>query len=496
MSPEPRTLNFKDLEKHSSGDDCWIAVHSKIYDVTDFLDLHPGGSGIILRYAGKDATAAYDEIHAPGILEETLSSDNFKGLLDQSEVVILPEEQKKDIDKIEKWRGQSTSTEIYTKPDLFKLISTHDFEDVAEKTLTTKAWAFYSSAATDLVTHHANSNFYRRIMLRPRVMRNVTEANTQRSILGCTSTAPFFVAPAAMARLAHPDGECAIARGCASEGLIQCISNNASYPLASIVESGTSTQAFFLQLYVNADRPKTTQLLHKARSLGIKAIFVTVDAHVPGKREADERIASENVASAISGSVAGNDKKGGGMGRLMGQYVDKTLSWGDIPWIQETSRLPVVVKGIQSAADAKTAVSYGVKGIMLSNHGGRALDTSQPAILTLLELHRICPEVFDKVEVYLDGGITRGSDILKALCLGATAVGIGRPYLYSLCYGQEGVEHLSQILKDELETSMRLAGITDVDQAHPGLVNTSDVDYLVPSVEEHPWIKWRPKAKM
>ena len=180
---------------------------------------------VILRYAGKDATAAYDEIHAPGILEESLSSDKFKGLLDQSEVVILPEEQKEDIDRIEQTRGQSTSTETYTKPDLFKLISTHDFEDVAEKTLTSKAWAFYSSAATDLVTHHANSNIYRRIMLRPRVMRNVTEAKTRRSILGCSSTAPFFVAPAAMARLAHPDGECAIARGCASEGLVQCVSS-------------------------------------------------------------------------------------------------------------------------------------------------------------------------------------------------------------------------------------------------------------------------------
>lgn len=180
---------------------------------------------VILRYAGKDATAAYDEIHAPGILEESLSSDKFKGLLDQSEVVILPEEQKQAINRIEKTRGQSMSTETYTKPDLFKLLSTHDFENVAEKTLTSKAWAFYSSAATDLVTHHANSNFYRRIMFRPRVMRNVTEANTRRSILGCSSTAPFFVAPAAMARLAHPDGECALARGCASEGLIQCVSS-------------------------------------------------------------------------------------------------------------------------------------------------------------------------------------------------------------------------------------------------------------------------------
>ena len=228
----------------------------------------------------------------------------------------------------------------------------------------------------------------------------------------------------------------------------------------------------------------------------MKAIFVTVDAHVPGKREADERIAAENVSSAISGAVASNDKKGGGMGRLMGQYIDKTLSWHDIPWIQETSGLPVVVKGVQSAADAKKAVEYGVNGIMLSNHGGRSLDTVQPCMLTLLELHRICPEIFQQCEIYIDGGVTRGTDILKALSLGATAVGIGRPFLYSLCYGQEGVEHLSQIFKDELETSMRLAGVTDVEQAGPALVNTRDVDHLVPSSEEHDWIRWRPKARM
>ena len=185
------------------------------------------------------------------------------------------------------------------------------------------------------------------------------------------------------------------------------------------------------------------------------------------------------------------------MGRLMGQYIDKTLSWEDIPWIQTTSQLPVVIKGIQSAADAKTAVfEYGVAGIMLSNHGGRSLDTSPPSLLTLLELHRLCPDIFNRCEVYVDGGVTRGTDILKALALGATAVGIGRPFLYSLCYGREGVVHLSQVLKDELETSMRLVGITDVGQAGPALVNTSVVDHLVPRSEEHEWIGWRPKAKM
>ncbi|KAF6235779.1 hypothetical protein HO173_005974 [Letharia columbiana] len=497
MSSNPsHTLSFHDLKRHNNDRDCWIAVHSKIYDITNYLDSHPGGSSIILRYAGSDATAAYDEIHAPGIIEEALPPECYKGLLDQAEVVNLPPEQKEDMETIEKTTGQSTSTETYTKPELFKLISTQDFVDVARNTLTPKAWAFYSSAATDLVTHHWNSDVYRRIMLRPRVMRNVAKAETRRSILGCPSSAPFFISPAAMARLAHPDGELALARGCASEGLIQVISNNASYPLASVIQAGCTNQPFFFQLYVNADRAKTTQLLRKARELGVKAIFVTVDAHVPGKREADERIAAENVSSAISGAVASNDRKGGGMGRLMGQYIDKTLSWDDIPWIQQTSRLPVVVKGIQSAADAKRAVEYGVQGIVLSNHGGRSLDTAQPSMLTLLELHRICPEIFHRCEVYVDGGITRGTDILKALALGATAVGIGRPFLYSLCYGQEGVEHLSQILKDELETSMRLAGITDVGQAGPGLVNTRDVDYLVPGSEEHDWIRWRPKAKM
>ncbi len=135
-------------------------------------------------------------------------------------------------------------------------------------------------------------------------------------------------------------------------------------------------QPFFLQLYVNSDRAKSAQLLNKARELGIKAILVTVDAPVPGKREADERIATQsNVVSAISGARGDNDKKGGGMGRLMAKYVDSTLCWKDIDWIKETSGLPVVLKGVQSALDARKAVQLGVDGILLSNHGGRSLDT-------------------------------------------------------------------------------------------------------------------------
>ncbi|KAL9126058.1 MAG: hypothetical protein Q9217_004836 [Psora testacea] len=493
----PKVLSLNDLKKHNSQNDCWIAVQSKIYDITDYLPSHPGGSTIILKYAGADATAAYDDVHAPGIIEESLPPEKQVGLLDQSEVINLPEDQKTEIKQIKKKTNATMIKDVYSKSDLHKLISVHDFERVAQKTLTPKAWAFYSSAATDLVTHYNNANFYRRIMLRPRVMRDVTKANMKRSILGCPSSAPFFVSPAAMARLAHKDGELALAKGCASEGVIQCISSNASYPLQSIVEAGGKDQPVFFQLYVNSDRIKTTQLLQKTKGLGVKAIFVTVDAHVPGKREADERLAADNtISSAISGAQASNDKKGGGIGRLMGQYIDRTLSWRDIPWIRQTSRLPVVVKGIQCAADAKKAVESRCEGIVISNHGGRALDTAPPSVLILLEMHAICPDVFRQLEVYIDGGITRGSDILKCIALGATAVGVGRPFLYSLCYGQEGVEHLSQVFKDELATSMRLCGITDLDQAHPGMVNTRDVDHMVPRSEEHEWIQWRPKAKM
>lgn len=317
------------------------------------------------------------------MLEETLAADKFIGdLLPSNDVPSLStileaaeEESSRQSEFASRSSPLRTQTPtVYTKPHLHTLISAPDFQEVASHTLTPKAWAFYSSAATDLVTHTANKSLIRRVMFRPRILRDVKTVSTKRKILGCSSSVPFFVSPAAMARLAHPDGECALARGCGNEGIVQCISSNASYPLSTIVKAGMKGQSYFLQLYVNSDREKTAELLRKAAMLGIKGIFVTVDAPVPGKREADERVAAENVASAISGAVASNDKKGGGMGRLMAQYVDKSLIWEDIEWIKTVSGLPVVLKGVQSAADAIMAVKYGAAGVMLSNHGGRSLD--------------------------------------------------------------------------------------------------------------------------
>ncbi|OJJ06020.1 hypothetical protein ASPVEDRAFT_140035 [Aspergillus versicolor CBS 583.65] len=482
---EAALISSSELQKHTTPDDCWIIVHSRIYDITAFLDEHPGGSAIILKYAGNDASKAYDEVHAPSLIQKTLTNGQFKGTIEPS--AELPA-----IDT----PAESTNAAEDEIPQLEQLIAVHDFEEVARRKYTEKTFAFYSSAATDLVSHHANLASYRQIMLRPRVLRNVKEVQTPRSILGCRSSAPFFVSPTAMAKLAHPEGEMVVARGCAEEDIIQIISNNASFPLAEIVAAGKPGQVFFLQLYVNSERRKTEELLREAAELGIKAVFVTVDAPIPGKREADERIAAGNLVSAVSGAVAKNDKKGGGLGRVMAKYIDSTLNWEDLAWIKKVSGLPVVLKGVQTGADARMAMEYEVDAIMLSNHGGRSLDTVQPAIFTLLELHRTCPEIFGRMEIYIDGGVRRGTDILKALALGATAVGIGRPYLYSLAYGQEGVEHLTQILKDELVSAMKLSGITHIDQAHPGMVNTAYVDTLIRSTETHPWITWAPRAKL
>jgi L-lactate dehydrogenase (cytochrome) len=238
---------------------------------------------------------------------------------------------------------------------------------------------------------------------------------------------------------------------------------------------------FFFQLYVDKNRAKSERLLREVGELGMRAIFVTVDAPVPGKREADERLhVDESLSSPISGVKAINDSKGGGIARVMGSFIDPGLSWTDIAWLRSCTNLPIVIKGIQTAEDARLALEHGVDGIVVSNHGGRSLDTSPAAIMVLLELQRRCPEVFKSMEVFLDGGIRRGTDVIKALCLGAKGVAVGRPFLYALTYGSDGIERLTEILKDEIETTLRLLGVTSLSQLHPGLLNTRHVDHLIP----------------
>lgn len=235
---------------------------------------------VILRYAGSDATNAYNDIHAPGMLEETLVSEKYIGTLPvgndaaSRRIAEIPAE-RDAVQRSEAIQIPPQVPVLYEKPPLHTLISALDFREVAHHSLTPKAWAICSSAATDLITHTQNKALVRRIMFRPRILRDVKEISMRRKILGCPSSFPFFFFPAAMARMAHPDGECAPARASGKEEIIQCISSNASYPLSSIVQSGRTGQDSFLQLYVNSDRTKTEELLIKAADLGLKGVFVT-----------------------------------------------------------------------------------------------------------------------------------------------------------------------------------------------------------------------------
>ena len=351
----------------------------------------------------------------------------------------------------------SSSLQSYTKPDLTTVLSVHDFESIASHSFSRKTWAFVSSAATDLHTKTSNSATYARITLRPRVLRDVSAIDTTAHLLGHKLRVPLFTSPTAMAGLVHTEGEMAVGRAVKAAGMAQCVSMSASYPLKDIinaihnhpVEIPHETPIFF-QFYVNKDRALTELLLQEAKDRGVTALFLTVDAAHTGKREADERIqiVGNGIKSLSSGVTASNDAQGGGLGRSLGSFIDNSVTWDDIRWIRRHAPgMRLVLKGVQTPEDALMAVEAGLDGILVSNHGGRTLDTAQPTILVLLELHRRCPQVFKSLDIMIDGGITRGTDVFKALCLGAKAVGVGRATLYGLNYGYEGTLKLFESKK-------------------------------------------------
>ncbi|KAK3715186.1 hypothetical protein LTR37_007396 [Vermiconidia calcicola] len=484
-----KLITTEDIKAHNSASDCWVVIDDQVWDVTNFAPEHPGGASFLLKYAGRDATEGYSEYHSPGVVKDSLSLDCFKGNLDRSTI---------DAEWKQKPVGNNNTQAVPEdeKPHLHNIINSYDFEEVAAKTASSKTFAFYSTAATDCWTRDMNQSMYKRLWFRPRVMRDVAEVDTSSTILGMPVNVPLFICPTGLAKMINPEGEKALARAAKSTGTLEVLSTSASHPLEEILQEAPD-YPFLFQLYVNKDRKKSEEVIKRATALGVRAIFVTVDAAGRGKRESDERIkVDEIVINPVTGQRAEQDKKGGGLTRMMGSYIDQALTWEDIKWIRSLTHLPIVLKGITGAEDAKLAMDHSVDGIVLSNHGGRNLDYSPPAILLLLEMHKNCPEVFDRMEVYVDGGIRRGGDILKALCLGAKAVGIGRTFLYSLNYGTEGAEHLVELLKDEMESCMKLLGIKNLSEVHPGLVNTSDVDHLVPSTPDHPYAKWRPRPRL
>ncbi|EEH21443.1 hypothetical protein PABG_03659 [Paracoccidioides brasiliensis Pb03] len=465
-----KLLTGPEILKHNSKDSCWVIVHGKAYDVTDFLPEHPGGQKIILKYAGKDATEEFEPIHPPDTLDKYLDPSKHLGPVAMDTVV----QEDKAIDPDEEER----QLRIQRMPLLEQCYNLLDFEAVARRVLKKSAWAYYSSGADDEISLRENHSAFHKIWFRPRVLVDVQNVDISSTMLGTPVSAPFYVTAAALGKLGHPEGEVCLTRAANTHNIIQMIPTLASCSFDEIIDARGPNQIQWLQLYVNKDRGITKRIVQHAEKRGCKALFITVDAPQLGRREKDMRTKFSDRGSDVQASDTSSESsvdRSQGAARAISSFIDPSLSWTDIPWFQSITTMPIVLKGVQRVDDVLRAVEVGIPAVVLSNHGGRQLDFSPSSIELLAD---VMPELRrrgwqDRIEVYIDGGVRRGTDILKALCLGAKGVGIGRPFLYAMsAYGVPGVERAMQLLKDELVMNMRLIGCSSIEQLCPDLVDT------------------------
>jgi L-lactate dehydrogenase (cytochrome) len=476
-----QTFTLEQVAQHTTTSSCWVIVQNKVYDVTDFLFDHPGGANVILRYGGKDATAAYVPIHPSDALDKNLAPEKHLGTLDSESIRRLKESEKNKVQTKDELRVEEA---LENKPPLQRIVNVEDMEEVAKKILPYRALAYYSSAGDDSITHVENSRAFGRFFFHARVMKPVSQCDTSTTILGYKSTIPVYISGAALARLGHPLGEVNLTRGAYKTGIIQMVSTNSSLSYAEISAARVSPdQPLFFQLYKHVDDGIAERRIREIEGLGYKAIFLTVDALVPGNRELDIRAPHyledfENEGLPTQKKPDGDQGETDRLGTAGGLVIknDADMTWErTIPWIRSVTKLPIVIKGIQCVQDAVLACEAGCEGIVLSNHGGRQLEYSLPPIELLYKIRQQRPDVFEKTEVYIDGGIRRGTDVVKALCLGARAVGLGRVFLYAQsAYGEVGVVHVAQILEREIRFGMQSLGVRSISELVPQMVERVD----------------------
>ncbi|BEJ13780.1 hypothetical protein CspHIS471_0309540 [Cutaneotrichosporon sp. HIS471] len=479
----PKEIDGAEVAKHNSRENgVWIVVHDHVYDVADFLDEHPGGAEIILRYAGKDATEEYDPIHPPSAIKDNLEPEKQLGPLKKGTLKEEPKAAEPASTPAAASTQVVTVQEPYVKPSLDQILSLHDFEAVARMTMSRRGWNYYSSGADDEITMRENYNAYQRVWFRPRVLRNVGTVDYSTKILGFDSSMPVYITATALGKLGHPEGEVCLTKAAHEHNVIQMIPTLASCSFDEMVDAAAPGQVQFLQLYVNSDRSRTRKIIKHAAKRGVKALFITVDAPQLGRREKDMRTKFEGNASAHQTKGGDAVQRDSGAARAISSFIDPGLCWNDIPELRDAAgQMKILLKGVQCWEDAVLAAEAGVDGIVLSNHGGRQLDFAPAAITILPQVvqqlnHRGLLFKADgtRFEILIDGGVRRATDVLKAVALGATAVGIGRPMIYAMSgYGTEGVSRALQILKDEFEMNMRLIGAPTLQHVNPSMVDIS-----------------------
>lgn len=355
-------------------------------------------------------------------------------------------------------------------------INLADYERHAQARMDANAWAYFSGGAGDEITLRANASAWQQIELAPRVLRPLAHGNTQMQLLGQRLAHPLLAAPMAFQCLAQESGEIGMAYACAAMGAGMVVSTQASQPLDAIADSYLQDAAhgpLWFQLYLQHDRAFNIDLLRRAEAAGYQALVVTVDAPTSGVRDRERRaqfrlpagigpVNMEGLPAAESVQLTPADSP------LFDDLLRHAPTWDDIAWLRNQTTLPILLKGITHPLDAQQAVELGANGIICSNHGGRTLDT-MPATARLLP--GVVAAVGGAVPVLVDGGIRRGTDVFKALALGASAVLVGRPLVYGLATaGAAGVAHVIRLLRDELEAAMALTGCRSIADIGPALL--------------------------
>jgi 4-hydroxymandelate oxidase len=355
------------------------------------------------------------------------------------------------------WETTMTATDELTVLPL----NLHEYETAARAVLPPMAWHYVSGGSGDEVTLRGNRAAFDRWRLLPRVLRGLRDVSTATSVLGQAIALPVLIAPSGRHRLCHDEGERATARAARAAGTIYTMSTAATI---AIEEVAPEAGPWWFQLYIYRDRGLTRDVVARAAAAGASALVVTVDVPQRGRREAEERIQfamPPGVATALLAAPEGTRVSAGASGTAVAAEVnavfDPTLTWEDLDWLASLSPLPILLKGILHPDDAARAVEYGARAILVSNHGGRQLDS---AVAALDALPAVVEAVVGRVEVLVDGGVRRGTDVLKALALGAKAVLIGRPIHWGLAVGGEaGVRHVLELLRAELALDLMLCGL-------------------------------------
>jgi 4-hydroxymandelate oxidase len=341
------------------------------------------------------------------------------------------------------------------------VVNLFDYEELARKRLPAMAYEYIVGGAGDEITLRANRTSFDGLRLKPRVLRDVSRLDTSVAIFGERLDYPILLAPTAYHKLAHPEGESATARGAGAARATMCVSSFATTSIEDVAKAATAPLWF--QLYVQRDRGFTKALVQRAEAAGCRTLVVTCDTPVIGIRNREARarfrlpagVERENLKGLLGGlsSVAHVDESA-----VYSALFDPALTWEGIDWIRSYAKVPVVLKGILSPEDAQLAIEHGAHGLIVSNHGARNLDTV-PA--TIDALPGVVDAVGGRIPVLMDGGIRRGTDVVKALAIGAKAVLVGRPYLWALSVGgAEGVQNVMTILQTEFQSALALCGHT------------------------------------